>query len=120
MGQDPYRDEGELIMRKPGMYTRGYLLSRLAVIVVGSLVMGAAVTYAATRPATQVPSTVPAPSATAYVVPTGIPSPSLPPSEDSPGWDCRTQGNHVCRIDGELWLNLIHLPASLYARCLLV
>lgn len=27
------------------------------------------------------------------------PQPALPPAEDQPGWNCRTQGNHLCGTD---------------------
>lgn len=105
--------------RKEGKITHAFTVRGLIVYTALTVVGAAGVTYAAMRPGTEHVSAVPTPSATTYVVPQGTPSPSLPPSEDTPGWDCRTQGNHVCKIDGELWLNVNHLPASLYARCLL-
>lgn len=52
------------------------------------------------------------------VIPTGSPAASLPAAEDDPGWDCRVQGNHICMIRGERWLNLDHLPRDIYLRCL--
>lgn len=42
------------------------------------------------------------------------------PAEDDPDFDCARHGNHVCRIGDGLWLNLDHLPADPYERCLLL
>lgn len=98
-------------------YTKRFLITGLSVIIASALGVGFTFGKIAYRPE-RAQVSQPAPMVS-YTVPTGSPSPSLPAREDSPGWDCRVQGNHVCQVDGELWLNLNHLPASLYARCVL-
>lgn len=104
------------------IYTTKYFVGMLTLVVSAALVTGFAVGSAMVkggRTALSAPMASASVDPSAYVIPTGSPSPGLPVAEDDPGWDCRVQGDFVCKFQGDLWLNVSHLPPSLYARCLI-
>lgn len=102
-------------MGKTGMYTSGYLRTMIAVTAGVAAAVGF-ILGGLQGADSQVSQPV---STGVYVTPTGSVAPTLPATEDGAGWDCRVQGNRVCPIRGELWLNLSHLPSAPFARCLL-